>query len=252
MTDFFPFPHYNVRADSMSHILKHVEVAVNGQDYSQILQVTSEALLHIHEALVSMLDLRAYVLLMKGKFSEAIKDAEDLISYEPVLATGYLRLGDLYQMQGKQQSAINMYDIGLRSASVEHPDYIRIINSKELAVQKDEKRIDFLASLPTEIVDDIITLLPTQSRYVYLQVSSIWRSKIFECTNIWKKFSCDTIAEDDYLTSAVPYFAAHVEELTIDTRKRRAFLHYLRTMKNGNFAKLRSLRLDSKYVGQYL
>ncbi|KAI8138293.1 hypothetical protein BJV82DRAFT_299440 [Fennellomyces sp. T-0311] len=240
--EFASFPVYNVDADSVKCALNKVEVAMEHRDYRQVSESALVALDQIQVSFMAMLDLRAYALGMQGKFNEAIKSAQRMITCEPTLATGYLRLGDLYGIQGKQLDAIDAYDLGLQSASADHADYAQLIDGKESAIKRSQTRVDFVARLPIEIVDDTITLLPNKSKFVLLTISSIWRNKIFRCSSVWKTLSNDT--SDDGIASVIPHIAAHVEDLTIATTDRRVFLRYILGLTGGNFSKIKSLTMD--------
>ncbi|KAI8143349.1 hypothetical protein BJV82DRAFT_668971 [Fennellomyces sp. T-0311] len=230
--------------DSLVQLFTKVTTAVSRQDYVQITEYTAQAIVRIHESLVAMLNHRVYALSMQGKFEEAIKDAQTLIGYEPTLATGYLRLGEMYQMQGKQQNAIDTYNLGLQSALENHPDYTQMVYGKESATKQNEARIDFIAMLPVEIIDNIIALLPAKSTFVWLSVSEVWRARIYRCKSIWKVWRTGNSTNVDWSIATISDIAANVEDLTINTTNYRVFSHYLHSMNDGKFLKLKSLNLD--------
>ncbi|KAI8143358.1 hypothetical protein BJV82DRAFT_612440 [Fennellomyces sp. T-0311] len=244
-TTLNPFPAHNLDAHPVNLVFHKTAAAIDEQDYVQAVEFASRTLAKIQELLVmQVLDHRAYAYGMQGKFVEAIKDARDMITLEPTLAKGYFRLGDLYQMQGKQQSAIDAYDLGLQSASPDHSDYARIVHSKESAIKKNDTRVDFVGRLPIEMADEIISLLPTESKFVCLTVSSVWRNKILQCLNTWKTLVSGDGARANRTISVMSQIACHVEDLTINTTDRNIFLRYLVELSTDNFGRIKSLKLD--------
>ncbi|KAI8150411.1 hypothetical protein BJV82DRAFT_587086, partial [Fennellomyces sp. T-0311] len=245
------FPVYNLDTDSAKHAFSKVGIAIDERDYRRAIEFASTTLVKIQESLVmTVLEHRAYALGMEGKFDLAVKDAQDMISYKPTSAVGYLRLGDLYRIQGKQLCAIDTYTKGLQSVSENNPNYPQLVEDNELATKQSNSRVDFIAKLPIEIVDDIVALLPDGSKSTSLGVSSIWRNKIFECSNTWKTLTTGDGA-DNHLTSIITHIASHVEDLTINTTDRQVFFRYLIGINAGSFSKIRSLNLGAnitKYI----
>ncbi|KAI8148498.1 hypothetical protein BJV82DRAFT_663865 [Fennellomyces sp. T-0311] len=251
-TDGPVFPVYNLDPEPIMHAFSKVGTSIDERDYKQAVEFASLALSKIQELLlVVVLEHRAVALAGQGKFDEAAKDAQEMITYKPTLARGYLRLGEIYCMQGKQLRAIDAYDVGLQSVSEDDPDYAHMVDGKALAMKRNETRVDFIDGLPIEIVDDIITLLSNNSMPACLTVSSAWRKRIFKCSKAWKALTSGDSREADPITSVIPYIASHVEDLTINTSDRHVFLRYLLGMSTGDFTKIKSLYLKAnvtKYI----
>ncbi|KAI8150433.1 hypothetical protein BJV82DRAFT_573575 [Fennellomyces sp. T-0311] len=191
---------------------------------------------------MTVLEHRAYAFGMQGLLEEAVKDAQNMIALAPAISTGYFQLGNIYRMQGKQLSAIKAYDTGLKIVPTSHPYHDQMMKNRELATERSKSRIDFVARLPVEIVDSIISLLPSEAKSISLTVSSVWRNKILKCSDTWKTLTCGS-EKDDWATALIPHIGTHVEDLTINTTDRRVFLRYLHCMNAGDFDKLKALKL---------
>ncbi|KAI8142680.1 hypothetical protein BJV82DRAFT_669331 [Fennellomyces sp. T-0311] len=96
----------------------------------------------------------AYDLNIQRSFDRAVRDTELIIDWEPVRAIGYLRLGDLHSIQGRQLKCLNLA-------------------MAQSALRK-------LLSVSSRIVDGVISPLPDESKSKYLGVSGVWRSKVFK------------------------------------------------------------------------
>ncbi|KAI8143356.1 hypothetical protein BJV82DRAFT_668977 [Fennellomyces sp. T-0311] len=204
---------YSLDAESVKCTITNVQTAARDQDCSGILKFASQALITIKDALVTVVDVRIHVLLKQGRFHEAIQDAQSMITHEPTLATGYLRLGDMYRMQGKQQSAIDT----------------------ELAVGKSKARVDFVARLPIEIVDSIVVLLPAKEKPVYCSVSSTWCNNLAKlATEIQESMTIDDTSKG--LSMCItPGVWNGVEDLTFKATNRHVLIRYMHSMSIGDF-----------------
>ncbi|KAI9492557.1 hypothetical protein BDB00DRAFT_827937 [Zychaea mexicana] len=176
------------------------------------------------------------------RFGEAVQDAQRIISLAPTWAMGYCRLGDLYAQQGKQLDAIDTYSIGLQSVSQDASLYAQLIEGKHSAELQNEKRVDFIRSLPVEVMAKIITLLPRDAKLVCLQVSSIWCKRTLEFSGSWRVSSGDDMTDEQSI-KVVTYIAAYVEQLTIDTSNQQVWNQLLVDMQGGHFRKITSLHL---------
>ncbi|KAI9259643.1 hypothetical protein BDA99DRAFT_98380 [Phascolomyces articulosus] len=236
---------------------KNLEVAYTHHDHKQTIQLASTAVDQILRLqLNATLNYRAYAFGMNSQFSQAVKDAHDMIIYNPTSAIGYLRLGSLYQMQGKQVKAIEAYRLGLQSVSQNDADYAQLVCGKELATEQNEKRIDFLQQLPVEVANRIIVMLPHETKAAGLVVSSVWRKRILECGKAWTTLSTgdddpgtsddnNTTSIDTRIASSIHEIARYVEYLTLDSQDQRLCTKYLLCMRNGQFSKIKRFFLKA-------
>lgn len=242
-----PILSYNLDTNLLQNEFSKIGLEIDNRKYKKAVEQASVALNAAYESvLLAILDHRSYALMMLCKFDEAVKDAYDMITYKPTFPDGYLRLGELYQIQGKQRNAIEAYDMGLQSVEVDHPRYPQIVEGKELATKKSKTSVDFVSKLPVEIVDDIMSLVAFNRLSRCLAVSFNWRTKLFQCPKTWKSLRTGSGTSTDWTTAIMPRVSANVENLIVDTTSLPVFQHYLRTMKSGSFEKLKTLRLDSE------
>ena len=77
----------------------------------------------------------------------AIENAEEIITYAPEWSIGYLRLGNLLHMQGKQSAAISLYEKALMKISGGDPGYQQLIQDKRNAEEKSKRYVDMISTL---------------------------------------------------------------------------------------------------------
>ncbi|KAI8143350.1 hypothetical protein BJV82DRAFT_668972 [Fennellomyces sp. T-0311] len=143
----------------------------------------------------------------------------------------------------KQLRAIDAYNLGLQSVSEDDPGYTQLISDKEIAAKQKESRVDFISALPIEVVDDIYSLLPKDSKATCFSVSSVWRDRIFKCSSAWKTLTVDSVSDHE-IARVIQHIAGHVENLALNTMDSNVFLWYLASMSKGDFGKIKSLQLD--------
>ena len=229
---------------SMMRAFDDIEIAMSEyQNYEHLSTKISTALDKLQEVRIVMLKLRAFTLGMQGKFDQAVNDAEAIIALDSSSLTGYLQLGSLYRMQGKQILAIEAYDRGLKDASKDHPDYTCIAAGRDAAVKQSTARVDFVDGLSIEVVEIIMALLSNKSKATCLTVSNIWRNKIVKCSKAWKTLKSVDETADAQITTVIPHIASHVENLVISTTKQPIFMRYLRGMGDCKFTVLSSLTI---------
>ena len=243
------FPAYHLDTYSLNYAFGKIGPTIDNRRYKQAVEQASIALVSTYESvLITILNHRSYASMMLCKFDEAVKDAYDMIAYNPTFSAGYLCLGELYQVQGKQRSAIEVYNMGLQSVEVDHPDYPQLVEGKELATKKSKAGVDFVARLPVEIVDDIMTLIGFDMLPSCLAVSAMWRNKIFQCPNTWETLRTGSGSSTDWTAAIVPRVSANVENLIMNTTSFPVFRRYIRALNNDWFQKLKTLKLESEYA----
>ncbi|KAI9492554.1 hypothetical protein BDB00DRAFT_788691 [Zychaea mexicana] len=241
------FPLYTLDVKRTLNSFEKIGPAIDNRDYDRALKFASITIDCIQkDQLIKALDHRAYVLGKKARFGEAVQDAQRIISLASTWAMGYCRLGNLYAQQGKQLDAIDTYSIGLQSVSQDASLYAQLIEGKHSAELQNEKRVDFIRSLPVEVMAKIITLLPRDAKLVCLQVSSIWCKRTLEFSGSWRVSSGDDMTDEQSI-KVVTYIAAYVEQLTIDTSNQQVWNQLLVDMQGGHFRKITSLHLTETY-----
>ncbi|KAG2210730.1 hypothetical protein INT45_000349, partial [Circinella minor] len=171
----------------------------------------------------------------------------------PEWSIGYLRLGNLLYMQGKQSAAIIVYEEALKKISKQDPDYQQLVQGKKKAEEENEKRVDMITMLPIDLVYDIIQYLPEITKVVAcIDVSKEWREKISQSQELWDTLSdnfdgCDN--ESAVLISRlVPHIAYYVNNVTISMENKKVGNTYLQYMEKGHFERIKNLTLTGEAV----
>ena len=101
------------------------------------------------------LDNRARAFATCAHFEAALKDATTLQQLNPCSATGYLCAGHVCSLQGRQKTAIEIYDKGLAAVSLSDPSYQQLVDARSMAQKEDRKVIDFIKEFPVDIIEHI-------------------------------------------------------------------------------------------------
>ncbi|KAI9275799.1 hypothetical protein BDA99DRAFT_532750 [Phascolomyces articulosus] len=236
-----------------------LDASIQEHAYQRAIQDATIAIDHVLQSqLLILLDIRARAYSLQCQSDTACADAQTMINCVPQLPNGYVRLGNILSMYGRQKEAIRICNRGLQSIqskSSQNDDFTTTAMScagvKQKSIQKlkvclneaifmEKKRVDFFSRLPIECIYNIISLLPMQEKGECILVSEIWRERIFECVRIstWEKFSVKNQEEDKVLAKAAPYFAPYTKTLTIDTSDNEICGTYLKHMTDGHFKKI--------------
>ena len=229
---------------------EEVKNAFNDRDYDKAIRQATDTITRIQQLeLLSLFERRAHALSMKSKFRAAAQDAPTLVEYAPTLPQGYLCLGKLLSMQGKQIAASKVYQEGLENVPMEDPAYEQLLETKKTADKKNNHHFDLVNALPLEVMDEIVTLLSEQERSGLFDVSTIWSQRLRNCQKAWKNIYIKHDHDGDIVVSQVlPNIAKHISHLTITPRLKEVWLKYLEHLENGHFTRLKSLELTSKFM----
>ena len=240
---------------------RHIQNTINNGTHHQLIQDVTMAIDDVFQSqLLVLLDIRAYAHAMEGHYQLACTDAEQMIEYAPHLPAGYVRQGIVFSMYGRQTKAIEKFDYALliannssnnnnNNTSTQHAqqqqqeDIKRLIACKNEAISLNDRRVDFIARLPVEIVNSIITLLPKSSKVSCMRVARIWAQRTLDCASAWKTLSASGNRIDNQVAAKTECIAGHIEKLRIDTPNKIVRSKYIQCMRNGLFKRLRSLTM---------
>ena len=90
-----------------------MESAYTNKNHRETIQLASAGADQVHQPqLLAVLNYRAFDFGMNSQFTQTVKYTQEIVTLKPALATGYLRLGLLYHVQGKQKGAMETYSLG--------------------------------------------------------------------------------------------------------------------------------------------
>ncbi|KAI9264181.1 hypothetical protein BDA99DRAFT_508637 [Phascolomyces articulosus] len=147
---------------------------MSNQVYKRIVESASSAIELIKRSLIfKVLDHRIHSLYRLCPHEETISDAEEVISIAPDLAAGYKHLGRLYSIQGQQREAVITYETALQNVTLSNNNnYIfqqqqyhqELAKRREMAMESNDKRINFMSILSAELSDHIFAELDRNLR----------------------------------------------------------------------------------------
>ncbi|KAI9259684.1 hypothetical protein BDA99DRAFT_513927 [Phascolomyces articulosus] len=241
-----PVPISNIDTTPAKSYFANVKNALSKHNYTETVNLATNAVVNIQQLqLMAVLDHRAYALGMRSKFEAAMEDAKEMITYAPEMAAGYLRLGSLLAMQGKQGMAIEIYQEALEKVASGDIKYEQLVQGKKIAEVNKKRRVDFFAALPPELGDEIIMLMEDKDMAICLNVSTTWRRKIANCGLAWVNISNEDDTAHGIIASALPYIARYIEDLIINTDDSEVWFRYLDHMEQGQFKKIESFEMTN-------
>ncbi|KAI9268002.1 hypothetical protein BDA99DRAFT_504586 [Phascolomyces articulosus] len=247
---------------------QQIQNTLNNGTHHQLIQDVTTAIDDVFQSqLLVLLDIRAYAHAMQGHYKLACTDAQQMIEYAPRVPTGYIRQGIIYSMYGRQTQAIEIFDRCLELPVVNYisdrklnkdsgqqqlqneNDMERLLACKNEAILLNQKRVDFIAQLPIEIINDIIPLLPKSTKVSCMRVSKIYCYRTLNCAGAWKTLSANESREDSQIAVMMESISGHIEKLRINTPNKAVCSKYLQCMRNGLFKRIRSLTMTGCCTG---
>ncbi|KAI8137007.1 hypothetical protein BJV82DRAFT_702408 [Fennellomyces sp. T-0311] len=244
-------PVYDLDIEAAKHTFDNVGKAIDRHDFRGAIEFATSAFHQFQQLTVTTLDHRAYALGMQANFDEAIEEERMIVTLAPNVSTGYLRLGQLYQLQGKPRLAIDAYRSGMLKVPRSDKEYRELYRLKTQATTQASKKVDFISRLPTELVYSILGKLGEEPKAACLSVSHMWRTRTIDCSAAWSTLTVFDDNADQCIANVLPHIARHVEELTIDTGSRRFWNRYSWHMQNNYFSNLKSLGLEEATTNQF-
>ncbi|OBT89612.1 hypothetical protein VE02_01763 [Pseudogymnoascus sp. 03VT05] len=136
----------------------------------------------------ALLNKRSLVYIKLEKFQQALRDGRDIIKRVPDMAMGYLRCGQIVQLMGQRDKALEILERGLQKVPVGNEDR-KILSKHYEALRKQSRaanRLDPLPLLPQEIVQQIWGLLSSKCRGRCLSVSKGWKKSMESYPPLWQ------------------------------------------------------------------
>ncbi|KAJ8658062.1 hypothetical protein O0I10_006334 [Lichtheimia ornata] len=188
-----------------------------------IISTATEKITQLTCQFMEKLNERSTAMANGGNFDLALRDAAVMQAIDPTSSLGYLKAGDIYQQQGRQQDAAAMYEKGLAHVSSSDYRYTNLQMRQKDALDATNKRVDFISQLPLElVVSEILPLvfhnyyqLAADKRCPYLYVSRTWRQRILHGNNL-SFYSYRGILNSPIQFRELERFADHVKELSLE------------------------------------
>ena len=259
---------YQFNVDPVISSFSKVSNAIDEHEYKSVVDFASITIDQINRSLLySVLDHRIHALCNMYNYEAAIRDAKHMVSIAPSSPLSYLRLGNLYTIQGKQKEAIKTYETALRNISSPPPlknnsndadiihyqqqeQYQTLIQRKKTAMEQYRKRIDFISMLPKELSFSILAQLNKESKSACLETCKKWCEILLECPMAWYTVNMNNsnFILEAHIESMVPDIAPNVRYLSLDTVGKMAGSRFIDEMSNGTFRNIRSLRITGIYI----
>ncbi|KAG2216465.1 hypothetical protein INT45_006536 [Circinella minor] len=184
---------------------------------------------------------------IKRKYENELEDAWDMITSSPKDPTGYLIAGYCYKDKGKQEKAINVFNMGLNQVSITHKEYEALRQGKQEAESRKNKRMDILGQLPLDIIYLIFDDYFDQGSIIpYLHVCSRWHKIIVDYSKFWERMSFGNCSSKSEMVlpyyMLLPSICQHVQELEVFNKSHIATLFEL--FRINNFSRIRSLKVE--------
>ncbi|KAG2218105.1 hypothetical protein INT45_000028 [Circinella minor] len=231
---------YQFNVDPVISSFSKISKAVDEHDYKNAVEFASFTMNQINQSLLfSVLDYRIHALCKIYNYEAAICDAKHMVSIAPSLPLSYLRLGNLYTIQGKQKEAIKTYETALKNCfptlplkndshgtnSIYHrqqEQYQNLIQRKNTAIEQYEKRVDFISMLPKELSFSILAQLNKESKSECLETCKKWCEILLACPMAWYTMNINNnnFMLEAQIESMIPDIAPHVRYLSMDTSLR--------------------------------
>ncbi|KAI8149284.1 hypothetical protein BJV82DRAFT_118111 [Fennellomyces sp. T-0311] len=175
------------------HLIRN-EVEEAQQAYNQGLDKVSKgndnALLRKSaEDALDIFDQAAIDLAKNGRFMNAHRIAEWITRLLPRSPTGYLRTGEIFEMQGKYSTAEEVYYRGVSKVVSSAPKSLDSLVQHLVNVKREIKRnprCDFIMQLPFEIASEILQQLSCYNLLKCMDVSRDWKERILQSSKAWR------------------------------------------------------------------
>ncbi|KAG2220681.1 hypothetical protein INT45_008224 [Circinella minor] len=235
--------------DSINNTFSKIDNAINNNDYEHAVEFASTTIDAFNEIKSSLffttLDHRSFALGQLGKLDMAINDAQEMIKLVPTSPKGYNRLGNLYSIQGKQQKVIETYEHALNNIilPVNDPTRLQIQQQQNIAKKQNNKRVDFISNLPSEIVFYIFAQLSQETKSACLHVSTKWRKCLLNCPNAWSTLRVKSEIRDNEISRLLSHIAPYAKTLILKSPTQEIWSRYLHYLTNGQFTSISYLYL---------
>ncbi|KAI8141071.1 hypothetical protein BJV82DRAFT_671063 [Fennellomyces sp. T-0311] len=168
---------------------------------------------------------------------QALEEAHGLMACAPNSSKGFLRAASLYTSLGYQAQAIDVLEKGISLVS---DDCSQLIELRDNAKTKQERRMDIITQVPYDILCKIASYLPANALGECVLVSHHWQSTIAECPAFWRDVHLEGPKAPLHL---LPRASGHIRTMKLSIDERLATRVYS-VMANNGFSNLQSMSID--------
>ena len=156
---------------------------------------------------IALFDNRAATYTNLGRLKPALRDGKQMIEQDKSNCTGYLRAGKILQLLEKPDTALDIYQLGLRRALPSDPNtkLLQGIRDKLAKQCAPPKAVDPFQVLPIEIVEIIISHLRFKDTVHMLRVSKSWRDLLSSMPRLWANLDFSNAKKNVRLTTVRKY-----------------------------------------------
>lgn len=170
------------RKTVITHLMETSEKAYRERQYDLANAYTTIAL-SLQPTDLDIIMRRVLILEKLKMFSEAIDEAQYMISLAPLDSRGYLRAGRVLLAQDKRAEAYSLFDNALKKVPMSDHRYHLL----EIYKKRSRSQITtFVDQLPYEITRNIFRSLPINSLVHCIRVSKSWNQFIIHCSDLWR------------------------------------------------------------------
>ncbi|KAI9251910.1 hypothetical protein BDA99DRAFT_521499 [Phascolomyces articulosus] len=226
--------------DAWTQFMGENDKAIQQGLFHQVIETSCLAIdTFVHSRLLIVYQSRAMAYGKIGQFEKAMADATIMMALSPRQPQGYLCASELYTMQGKTAQAVSILEKGLLNVSgttlsiptentiVTATTPAETITARELiktqlriTQEQVERRIDFIKSVPTEIMMQILGCFEdhTSDLLEFLHVSKPWRERILGCSKVWTKIMTKglKIQQLDQLCNIIPFIHPFIKSILLE------------------------------------
>ncbi|KAJ8657584.1 hypothetical protein O0I10_006648 [Lichtheimia ornata] len=226
--------------------------SVSTEKYAKLVHDSTTRLHEPIHSILSALNERVIGLTKLANFESALRDAKVMQQLSPSSPLGYICAASVYKEQGKQLQVMNICNKGLVVVDPKDSDYATLQHNVADAMQRQNRRVDFITKLPFDIVTTMLlpmfvddSPLDASTPCPYLYVCKQWRDLILHYSNGlrfeigYKEEQADPQQRWQLVT-----FARHIKALHLHRYSKGPWLSGL--LHDNDFCSLREL-----YIGGF-
>ncbi|KAI9272950.1 hypothetical protein BDA99DRAFT_499617 [Phascolomyces articulosus] len=238
---FCPPSRHSVYSTPLKECIHNVEQRA----FQTAIDSSTQIINHLFDDMLTALDTRAAAYGMNMQIDLGLRDAHRIMSCAPMVATGYLRAGQLYSLSSHYKKAILVYEQGIDTVSYDDsPLWTILLERYNEAKEKMNQRIDFFKTLPYDVMCLVIDWLPFDTIMEMLFVSRIWRDRIATCAKAWSNMQVSSASyhqlENAMMT--LSHINQHIQKLELRQLLADQSDKLFVKMESGAYGALRSLK----------